>query len=284
MKNIEKVIRDRSNKIELNNLKIIDYKNDNEVLCICNKCNYNINDNYRNLSYKNFKCKYCELLSISDLLKNNEVKILKIEDSYINLECVNGHLYKQDRRNLLAGKKCKQCYLENKIFTKERIIEEISNIHGNYYKYFFKDFKNLHSKIEIECKKGHFFTQKISNHLQGKGCPICRESIGERKIAIFLEKNKISYIRQKKFDDCKYITKLPFDFFIKEMNLLIEFDGIQHFKPVKLFGGEKEFEKTKIKDEIKSRYCLDNNINLIRISYLEDIEEKLSNIKKLITL
>ena len=68
------------------------------------------------------------------------------------------------------------------------------------------------------------------------------------------------------------------------MNLVIEFDGIQHFKPVKLFGGEKEFEKTKIKDEIKSRYCLDNNINLIRISYLEDIEERLSNIEKLITL
>ena len=78
MKNIEKVIRDRSHKIELNNLTIIDYKNDNEILCVCNKCKYDLLDKYRNLSYKNFKCKYCELLSISDLLKNNEVKIIKI--------------------------------------------------------------------------------------------------------------------------------------------------------------------------------------------------------------
>jgi hypothetical protein len=246
MKNIEKVIRDRSHKIELNNLTIIDYKNDNEILCVCNNCKYNLLDKYRNLSYKNFKCKYCELLSISDLLKNNEVKIIKIEGGYIDLECMNGHLYRQNRGNLLSGKRCKQCYLESKVFTKEKVIEEISNIHGDYYKYSFKDFKNIHSKIEIECKKGHFFTQKISNHLQGKGCPICRESIGERKIANYLEKNNISYIRQKKFDDCKYISKLPFDFFIEKMNLVIEFDGIQHFKPVKLFGGEKEFEKTKI--------------------------------------
>lgn len=284
MKNIEKVIVDRSYKIELNSLKVLDYRNDNEVLCRCNKCSYDLCDNYRNLSYKNFKCKYCELLSISDLLKNNEVKISTIKGTYVELECRNGHLYTQDRRNLLAGKRCKQCYLENKVFTKEKIIEDINNIHGNHYKYVFKDFKNIHSKIEIECKKGHFFTQKISNHLQGKGCPICRESIGERKIATYLEKNNISYVRQKKFDGCKYIAKLPFDFFIPNMNLVIEFDGIQHFKPVKLFGGEKEFEKTKIKDEIKSRYCLDNNINLMRISYLEDIEERLSNIEKLITL
>ena len=58
MKNIEKVIVDRSYKIELNSLKVLDYRNDNEVLCRCNKCSYDLCDNYRNLSYKNFKCKY----------------------------------------------------------------------------------------------------------------------------------------------------------------------------------------------------------------------------------
>jgi hypothetical protein len=284
MKNIEKVIKDRCFKIELNGLEVLDYKSDFEVLCKCKKCNHQICDNHRNLSYKNFKCKYCELSLTSDLVKNGEVKIKKIKGAYIDLECKSGHIYTQDRRNLLAGKRCKQCYLDNKVFSKDKIIEDIKNIHGDYYNYDFDGFKNIHSKIEIECKKGHFFRQKISNHLQGKGCPICRESIGERRIANYLEEYKIEYIRQKKFDGCKYISKLPFDFFIPSINLAIEYDGIQHFKPVKLFGGEKEFEKTKIKDKIKSKYCEDNNICLIRISYLDDIKYKLSNINELVAL
>lgn len=284
MKNIEKVIDDRIYKIEKNDLKVTNYINEKEVLCKCNNCGYEIQDNYRNLSYKKFRCKYCELLSTSILLKNNEVEIQRIKGGYVYLKCSKGHLYTQDRRNLLAGKKCKQCYLENKSYTKDRVITEIKNIHGDYYKYNFLNFKNLHSKIEIECKKGHIFKQKVANHLQGKGCPICRESVGERTIVNFLNKNRIEYVRQKKFDDCKYLSKLAFDFFIPNANLIIEYDGIQHFKPIKLFGGEKEFEKTKIRDQIKNDYCLKNKIELIRISYLDDITNSLSNINKLIIL
>lgn len=281
MKGLEKVINDRIYKIEINNLKVINYINEYEILYRCNDCNYELCDNYRNLSYKKFKCKYCILLSTSILLKNKKVELKGIKGSDINLKCSNGHLYTQDRRNLLAGKGCNQCYLENKLYTKERVIDEIVNIHGDYYKYCFKEFKNLHSKIEIKCKKDHIFYQKVANHLQGKGCPMCRESVGERRIANYLDKNKIVYIRQKKFDDCKYKSKLAFDFYITNANLIIEYDGIQHFKPVKLFGGDKEFEKTKIRDEIKSNYCLDNNIELIRISYLDNIQDILT-INKLI--
>ena len=277
MKNIKKVISDRIYKIELNNLDVISYKEDYDVQCKCKKCGYLITDNYRNLSYKKFKCKYCELLSKSSLIKNGDVKIINIKDNFIELECKNGHIYKQDRRNLLAGKYCNRCYLDNKVFSKNKIISKFKDIHGDYYKYNFDNFKNLHSIIEIKCGKGHVFSQKISNHLQGKGCPICRESLGERMISNYLKLNNINYTRQKKFNDCKHINKLPFDFFLPEYNICIEYDGIQHFKPVKQFGGEKEFEKVKIKDKIKTNYCKNNNIELIRISYLDNIIEKLTN-------
>ena len=59
---------------------------------------------------------------------------------------------------------------------------------------------------------------------------------------------------------------------------MIEYDGIQHFEPVKLFGGKDEFKKTQIKDKIKTEYCIKNNIQLIRISYLENIEELLNKL------
>lgn len=280
MKSKEKVISDRTFKIESNNLKVIGYNN--KVLCKCKLCNYEIEDNYRNLIGKNFKCKYCALLSSSDLLKNNEVKLLKIKGTYSYLECKNNHTYKQDKRNLLANKKCKQCYLDSKVFSKEKVINDIENIHGDYYKYNFDGFKNIHSKIEIKCKEGHIFHQKVSNHLQGKGCPICRESIGERKISKYLQEKNIKFTRQKKFNDCFFKEKLSFDFYIENLNILIEFDGIQHFKPVKIFGGEKEFQKNKIRDKIKNEYCIKNNIHLIRISYLDIIEEKLLHINEFI--
>ena len=62
-------------------------------------------------------------------------------------------------------------------------------------------------------------------------------------------------------------------------NICIEYDGLQHFEPC-TFGGvsqnkaQKAFELTKIKDNIKTEYCKNNNIKLIRISYKDykDIE------------
>lgn len=78
---------------------------------------------------------------------------------------------------------------------------------------------------------------------------------------------------------------LFFDFFIPEINCCIEYDGIKHFKPIDRFGGIEEFEKVKIKDKIKDEYCRKNNIHLIRINYLDNIEEKLkSSINELIIL
>ena len=144
-------------------------------------------------------------------------------------------------------------------------------MHGNHYTYNMDNFKNLHTKIEIECDRGHKFFQKVSNHLQGKGCPKCRQSFGERQIDKFLSENNIYFIRQKKFPSCKYIGLLPFDFYLPNARVAIEFDGLQHFFPVDVFGGAIEHEKTKIKDEIKNKFCEINQINLIRISYKDDI-------------
>lgn len=284
MKNDKKVIEFRVGKIKENNLHIIDYKSHDNIKCICNKCKYEFVDNHRNLCYNKFKCKYCILINKSLLIRKGSIKIIKIDDhgsgSLIYLMCKNGHEYKQDRRNLLSNKGCNQCYLDNKILSIEYIVSEFNRIHGDFYTYDINLYKNVHSKIHITCKNKHVFIQKVSNHLQGKGCPICRESFGERTISKFLNDNNFVYKKQKIFKDCKYVSYLPFDFYIQSLNLLIEYDGIHHSKPVSQFGGEKEFEKTKIKDSIKNNYCIKNRINLLRISHEEDILSKLNSIQE----
>lgn len=95
-------------------------------------------------------------------------------------------------------------------------------------------------------------------------------SNGELSIEYVLNSIPIKFIKQYKFNDCKYKRKLPFDFYLPELNTCIEYDGEQHFEPR---FGNSEFKKTKIRDEIKTNYCLSNNIRLIRISYLDNIED-----------
>ena len=263
-----------------NNLELIKEEN-NIIYCKCKICGYLISNSIRNLSYKKFKCKYCILISKSDLIKSKEVSILDINGSIISLKCKNNHIYKQNRGNLLSNRNCNQCRVENKSLKLDDIITTLD--HDNYI-YDFSNFKNSHTKIKIQCKKGHIFYQKFSNHLQGKGCSICRESKGEFLISKILKNNNINFFRQKTFIDCIYKSKLKFDFWIEDNNLLIEYDGIQHYKPMIMFGGEEEFEKTKIKDKIKDQYCIDNNINLLRISYLDNIYDKLNTIYKNIIL
>lgn len=62
---------------------------------------------------------------------------------------------------------------------------------------------------------------------------------------------------------------MPFDFYLPDLNIAIEYDGIQHYKPVVTFGGEEAFAELKLNDNFKTEYCYKNNIKLIRIPYTE---------------
>ena len=93
-----------------------------------------------------------------------------------------------------------------------------------------------------------------------------------------MEKNNIKYVCEKKFENCKDISLLKFDFYLSEYNLCIEYDGIQHFKSVKRFGGLEELKNVQQRDKIKTEYCKNNNIQLIRIKYDENVSERLKGI------
>ena len=49
--------------------------------------------------------------------------------------------------------------------------------------------------------------------------------------------------------------------------MAVEYDGIQHYKPVKQFGGEKGFIKTQKRDAKKEKKSKLNEIILIRVPY-----------------
>lgn len=121
------------------------------------------------------------------------------------------------------------------------------------------------------CSKcGHHWEAVISSRTSQKnGCPRCSSSRGEKRIEQYLNAKGISYIKEYKFTDCKNQRLLPFDFYIPTLNIAIEYDGKQHFEPITYFGGYSGLESRKINDNIKTSYCLDNNITLIRIPFTE---------------
>lgn len=134
------------------------------------------------------------------------------------------------------------------------------------------------SRYNFRCFCGNEFSttwqyfRKESSHR----CPACaaKTSLLELKTEDWFNENGIAFIKQKKFDDCKNVNSLRFDYFIPDINLLIEVDGEQHYRPV-CFGGvtkeraEVNFKKSKERDRIKDNYCKKHNIKLLRIPYWE---------------
>lgn len=123
----------------------------------------------------------------------------------------------------------------------------------------------------------HHWKAKVKHIKNGSGCPICKNSKGERVIENFLKKESIIYEYQKKFKKCRYKNELPFDFYLSNHNILIEYDGKQHFEVNEFFGGEIGFKELKIRDSIKTKFAKENSISLLRIPHTE-----FENIEKII--
>jgi very-short-patch-repair endonuclease len=96
-------------------------------------------------------------------------------------------------------------------------------------------------------------------------------SYGETLVKDFLEDRAIPYEHEHVFPDFSN----PFDFYVKELNLCIEFDGQQHVEPSKRQGGLSGLERRKYNDALRNNYCKKNGISLVRLSFLRDDDTNL---------
>ncbi|UAL54463.1 hypothetical protein [Metabacillus dongyingensis] len=149
-------------------------------------------------------------------------------------------------------------------------IKEIYDLAGDEYT-LLGEYENTSKPTLMRHNRcGYEWNIRPNDFIRGQRCPGCRFSKGERRIALYLEKNEIDYRSQYTFKDCVYKGRLRFDFAVYSQNKLlglIEYNGIQHLEPVDIFGGEEAFQELKEKDNIKKKYCLMNTISLITIQY-----------------
>jgi hypothetical protein len=119
-------------------------------------------------------------------------------------------------------------------------IDKCNLIYGDKYNLSDINYIDINKSVNITCNNHGTFRKKPFDLLRGIGCKKCKEYTVYKEISNFLDKYNIYYIRQHFFDD----YNLPFDFYIKKLRTVIEFNG----------GNEKK------------SYCEDNYINIINVS------------------
>lgn len=194
----------------------------------------------------------------------------------MKFEClVCGYIWNTCANVLLNrdGYGCPECSGYARV-SEEEFIERLT-IANSKIKYI-SGYKDTTKHAIFECLNcGNIWNTLPTSVLRGRGCPKCSKSKGELAIENVLCKLGIDYESQFTFKDCKNIRPLPFDFYIPSKNICIEYDGEQHFKPIRFDKHNKRgtpqerFEELKIRDEIKNNFCKDNKIKLIRIPYTE---------------
>lgn len=189
----------------------------------------------------------------------------------VRIICPIHGLFEQTARDHLSGSGCTPCGIisqhEKTTHTTEQFIAKAVEIHGNRYDYSRVNYTRHRDKVQIGCKIHGVFEQAPANHLRGNGCQRCKISRGEKFVEEWLQDVRIPYIREYMFANCRNINPLPFDFYLPNENLLIEFDGEQHYHPVEFFGGVETFVITQNNDKIKNNFATSSNIPLLRIKY-----------------
>ena len=163
--------------------------------------------------------------------------------------------------------KCDKCVFESKY--NYHLTRHIKSVHDKV-----KDFKC--SKCNYVSSTNEHLTRHIK-HVHDRPIMEKRMTLGEYSIYEYLTKNKIEFEREMKFQGLvsPKNKQLRYDFYIKSHNLLIEFDGAQHFKKVKWAITETEndvnehFDYIVECDHLKNEYADANKIRLYRIKYTE---------------
>lgn len=227
-----------------------------------------------------------EFVNEANIVHNGEYSYE--DDNYVNshtkigITCPKHGIFYQTPTNHLNGNGCPKCKGErlSRIFSSnnDTFIKSAISVHGDKYDYSKVEYINNYSPVCIVCKKHGDFYQIPHNHLQGKGCPKCNESKMEKEVAEVLDENNIEYIHQWHLPWNKYYS---LDFFIPDINIGIECQGIQHFE-------EGHFKNTTLKDtqerdEYKLETCKENGIDILYYSNTSE-NECITNKEDIITI
>lgn len=215
--------------------------------------------------------------------------IYNTKDSKVCIMChTHGDFWQSPHAHISGKQGCRACQYDllSSRYSKQQqtFIDEATNIWGDMFDYTKVRYISANIKVSIVCKMcGDTFTQRPQSHLlKFHGCHSCKpKSIGESQISKWFIDNGIAFEQQKKFTTCKNKLPLPFDFYVPSLDLLIEFNGEQHYKPWhSLPNADILLDKQRMRDLIKTKWCAENNKRLLIIPYwkLSTIDDILADV------
>ena len=178
----------------------------------------------------------------------------------------------------MMGKNSEGCYIcsgKNWHKTTESFQEEVNTKFPNTYLILGDYVKARQPLLVKRIPCGHEYNVSPDNLLRGKGCPKCtiRQSHYMDLVESIMDKMGVKYEKEKRFEDCKNIRILPFDYYIPNFNTCIEVDGEFHYYKNTSYSNirpSSSYEEVHKRDLIKDEYCKANNINLIRLPYYQE--------------
>lgn len=195
----------------------------------------------------------------------DRVTIMSNRDD-VTIGCPEHGYYQQPARSHLAGHGCPKCALVRTRNSLETFIKQAKSVHGNVYKYDKSVYVNSKTKLIVTCKRHGDFSVTPNSHISNNtGCGRCRESYGEKMVAKYLNENSIQFKKEYSIPGSRY----RYDFYLIKHNVLIEFNGIQHYEPVDRFGGAEAYFKTICNDLAKVLLAEKNKIPLITLTHTD---------------
>lgn len=219
----------------------------------------------------------CKKLNIDLPIKGEKYINNRTKIKHLCRQC--GSIYEQAPKPHLKGQGCPTCgalkRAESRRKTTKHYIKECIHLGLDLP---IEDYVNAKTPIKHKCKNGHIYKQRPESKLSySLGCPCCSQSHGEKYIQKYLDKHNIPYIAQKKFNGLKDKQPLSYDFYLPKQNVLIEYQGIQHFESVSFDGKvSSDLEKQQYHDKLKREYAKNNGYKLLEPTYSLDTQDKVN--------
>jgi very-short-patch-repair endonuclease/uncharacterized protein YbaR (Trm112 family) len=198
---------------------------------------------------------------------------------------IHGEFYQSYNDHVVSYHECPECKDKVKLIqksneevrlkSKENFFSRMKEIYNDFYDLSEFEYVNTNTDGKLICPiHGEFYKcpNKLINRRQS--CAKCtankHTSRNELMIEEFLNANSIKFTRNKEnlFEECisRKGNYLDFDFYIEDKNILIEFDGSQHFK-TKFNNTVNDLEDTHDRDIRRNSWALDRDVIFIRFSY-----------------
>ena len=223
----------------------------------CVSCNRKTqSESYSNRKLTEFKVFWGDLFDYTD------TKILDSSSRMIVRCRKHDYVFEQDVSLHLLYNGCSLCRGEkislSKMKTREEALHEMSETHKDSYDYTHFEYLGVTIPSWIGCRTcGGRFKQSLDNHKRGHGCPKCSTGKSERLFGECLKElgYKANKVRPQWLRNHETGYPLELDFYIPELKIAFEVQGLQHYEPVEYFGGVENFKKVQKRDKLKRFLC-----------------------------